>query len=517
VTSAPVRVLGNRYQLKGRLGKGSMGSVWEAYDTVLDRRVAVKQLTAGWHDGEDLRIRRERVRREAMALARVEHPAVVSIHDLIYHDDDPWIVMGYVSGMTLDQLIRQGSPLGEQEVASIGVAVLHGLIACHLKNVYHRDVKPANIIKSDDGSVRLVDFGIAQIAGLDPLTEDSQILGTLDFLDPELFKGQHAGPATDLWALGVTLYWALEDRSPFGGKTQEATIAAILSKNPPEPRSQGELAALVLQMLNKRPSARPHPAAVRATLQSVADGRLAAPRLRPGLVHAPDPGVRTAPMSIPQSHGQAATQWPDPWHRSSRRLGEAQPAKPRRRLTPLSGLSDLAAAEIIAKWPTDRAVADLLAMDDNEAANIINRCGDAHAGRLLSAIAAEQPGLARKFLEMVTANRRGRLLNHMSSPAAASVLALLPVAAAVRALAKAHETTAVGVLSEMKSSSAASLVTAIADDDEERAVSVLGQAAPVTVAGILKYVVPASRSQHLLTRLPVRFQQLVVKRSTVVK
>jgi eukaryotic-like serine/threonine-protein kinase len=517
VTSAPVRVLGNRYQLKGRLGKGAMGSVWEAYDTVLDRKVAVKQLTAGWQDGEDLRIRRERVRREAMALARVEHPAVVSIHDLIYHHHDPWIVMGYVSGMTLDQLMRQRSPLGEQEVASIGLAVLHGLLACHAKNVYHRDVKPANIIKSEDGSVRLVDFSIAHIAGLDPLTEDSQILGTLDFLDPELFKGQHVSPATDLWALAVTLYWALEDRSPFRGETQEATIAAILSKNPPEPRSQGELAALVLQMLNKRPSARPDPAFVRAVLQGVADDRLATPVLRPGLVGAPDLRGRTAPISSPQSRGQATTQWPRSAQRPLRRVDDPQPVQPKRRLTPLSGLPVLAAAEIIAKWPTDRAVATLLAMEDNEAANIINRCGDADAGRLLSAIAAEQPGLARKFLEMVTANRRGRLLNHMSSPAAASVLVLPPLAGAVRALAKAYETTAVGALSEMTASSAASLVTAIADEDEDRAVSVLGQAAPATVAGILKHVLPPTRRQRLLTQLPVRFQQLVVKRSTAVK
>jgi len=515
VTSAPVKVLGNRYQLKGRLGKGAMGSVWQAYDIVLDRMVAVKQLTAGWHDGEDLRVRRERVRREAIALARVEHPVVVSIHDLIYDGDDPWIVMGYVSGMTLDQLIQRRSPLGEQEVAAIGLAVLQGLMACHVKHVYHRDVKPANIIRSDDGAVRLVDFSIAQIAGLDPLTEDSKILGTLEFLDPELFKGRYTGPATDLWALGVTLYWALEAQSPFRGETMEATIAAILNKNPPEPRSQGELAALVLQMLNKRPSARPDTSAVSSVLQNVADGR-SAPMLRPGLVRTPDPGVCTVPMSSPQSPSRA-TEWPDPSHWQPRGFDGAQSVNPGRRLTPLSGLPVETAAEIIAKWPTDRAVAGLLAMEENEAAKIVNRCGDADAGRLLSAIATERPALARKFLEMVMANRRGRLLNHMSSPAAASVLVLPPLAGAVRALARAHDITVVGALSEMTSADAASLVTAIADEDEDRVVAVLGHAAPATVAGILKYVVPAGRSQRLLRQLPVRFQQLVAKRSAAAK
>jgi len=114
---------------------------------------------------------------------------------------------------------------------------------------------------------------------------------------------------------------------------------------------------------------------------------------------------------------------------------------------------------------------------------------------------------------MVTANRRGRLLNHMSSPAAASVLMLPPLTWAARALARAYEATAVGVLSELTSESAASLVIAIADDDEDRAVAVLGRASPATVAGILKHVFPATRSQRLLSQLPVRFQQLVAKRS----
>lgn len=492
-----------------------MGSVWQAYDTILDRMVAVKQLTAGWHDGEDLRIRRERARREAVALARVDHPVVVSIHDLIYDRDDPWIVMGYVSGMTLEQLIQQRSPLGEQEVASIGLEVLHGLMACHAKNVFHRDVKPANIIKSADGAVRLVDFSIARIAGLDPLTEDSKILGTLEFLDPELFRGQHAGAATDLWALAVTMYWALEDRSPFRGETMEATIAAILSKNPPEPRSQGELAALVLQMLDKRPSARPGPTDMRAVLQGLAGGRSAARMLRPGPPHAPDTGNGTAPMPGPRSSG-GASQWQDlsrPSQRQSQHLGEAQQVNPRRRRTPLSGLPAQTAAEMIAKWPSDRAVADLLAMEETEAANIINRCGDTDAGRLLSAIATEQAALARKFLDMVTADRRGRLLNHMSSPAAASVLVLPTLTGAVRAVVRAHDTTIVGVLSEMASASAASLVTALADDNEGRAVEVLGHAAPATVAGILRHVVPVTRRQRLVSQLPARFQQLVAKRS----
>jgi serine/threonine protein kinase len=501
VTSASLKVLDGRYQLKGRLGKGAMGSVWQAYDTVLDRTVAVKELTAGWHDGERLSVRRERVRREAVALARVEHPVVVSIYDLIYDDDDPWIVMGYVAGLTLDQIIQHRSPLSEQEVASIGLAVLHGLTACHAKDVCHRDVKPANIIKSEDGTVRLVDFGIARIVGLDPLTEDSKILGTLEFLDPELFRGHHASPATDLWALGVTLYLALEGRSPFRGATTEATIAAILSKNPPEPRSQGSLAALVLEMLDKRPDARPDAAEVLAALQRVASGTPAVRTPRSN---------STGPMSTPQSP-RRVRQWPT--HYQPSRVETVQPVNLKHQWTPLSGHPALKAAEIVAKWPTDRAVADLLAMEEKEAANIINSCGDTDAGRLLSAIAAQQSALARRFIEMVPMTRRGPLFNHMDSPAAASVLILPPQAWAVRALSRAYDATIAGALSEMPSAGAALLVMALADEDENRVVAVFGQVAPATVAGILKHVTPASRRQGLLHQLPVRFQQLVAKRS----
>lgn len=501
MTTAPVKVLGQRYELTGRIGNGGMGSVWRAYDRILDRTVAVKQLTAGWHDGEHLQVRRERARREAIALARVEHPVVVSIHDLIYDEDDPWIVMGYVGGVTLEEIIRKRTPLAEQEVASVGLAVLHGLMACHEKNVTHRDVKPANIIKCEDGSVRLVDFGIARIAGLDPLTEDSKILGTLEFLDPEIFRGQQPSPTTDLWALGVTLYWALEDRSPFRGETMEATIAAILTKNPPEPRSQGALAALVLQMLDKRPGFRPDAEAMRTALQQLASGK--SPGQPAGSGHPPDQGGDgTVPMPRPRPSRQ------QPWD-----AGIGHVAKPRRPLTPLSGLPEFRAAVVIAGWPTDRAVASLLALEERVAVNILNRCTDTDAGRLLSAIAAEQPALARKFVDMVTMDRRGQLLNHMSSSAAASVLALPSLTGAVRALTRAYDRTIVGALSEMAAASAALLVTAIADEDEDRVVTVLGQAAPATVAAILKHVAPAARGQRLLHQLPPRFQQLVAKRS----
>ena len=172
-----------------------MGSVWKAYDTRLERTVAAKELVSARDGSEDLDIRRERVRREALALAKVEHPAIVSIHDLIYEGpgQDPWIVMAYVRGRSLDVIIKDPRPLDERKVAGIGLAVTQGLMACHERDVYHRDVKPANILLGDDGAVRLVDFGIARIVGKNALTVDSNVIGTPEFLAPELFTDHQRG------------------------------------------------------------------------------------------------------------------------------------------------------------------------------------------------------------------------------------------------------------------------------------------------------------------------------------
>jgi len=485
VTPRPVRLLNDRYRLEERLGQGSMGSVWKAYDTRLERTVAAKELVSGRDGGEDLDIRRERVRREALALARVEHPAIVSVHDLIYEGPgrDPWIVMAYVRGRSLDLIISAEQPLDERRVAGIGLAALNGLMACHEQHVYHRDVKPANIVLSDNGAVHLVDFGIARIVGKNPLTVDSNVIGTPEFLAPELLTDHRAGPATDLWALGVTLYYALECRSPFRAETLPATIAAILSKNVAEPRTRGEVAALVLAMLRKHPAERPDASTVAAVLRQAANGgKTARPPAAPAPRAAP-PAERTGP------------------------LGERTGPRSPRRVTPLQEMPVLDAAKIVSDWPTDRAVTDLLALGESAAAGIINRCADPVAGKLLSGIAAGRPARARKILEMVTTERAGRLLDQMSSLAAASALSLPTPTGAVRLLGQADDLTAAGVLLEMSAPGAAGLVMAM---DAERAAKLLGQAAPVTVAGILRNV-PRDRRRLLLDRLPEPFRALVAR------
>ena len=429
---------------------------------------------------------------------------IVTVHDLISvgRDKAPWIVMGYVPGRPLSEIIKRhkDAPLPERKIAAIALAVLEGLRACHTSRprVYHRDVKPGNIIVGPDGSVHLVDFGIARIVGKVPLTDDRNIVGTPQFLAPELLDGEPAGPGTDLWALGVTLYYALTGQAPFWAETTWAMFAAIKFRNPPEPREGGPLANLVLQMLRKRPEDRPDAATVAAILRGVASQ----PDRSGGQSY------WTGPQPAAERRGGA---WVPPEQPTRPRA--STPPVPKPRLSALSGLPVLTQAQVVADMPTDKAADELLALSKHDAARIINRCDDALGGNLLSAIAvpgepptgdrdaSEQAATARKILQMLPPDRRGPLLDHMSSVALAAVLALPPSEEIVRIVDRADTVTVVGALSEMPPVRAASLVLAM---DAGRATEVLKRAAPARVADILRSVSPASRRQELLSRLPER-------------
>ena len=495
--TSPGKVLNGRYRLERRLGGGTMGTVWEAFDIHLERTVAVKELIPGPFADEDAATRRERVKREATALAQVEHPVIVTVHDLISvgRSGVPWIVMGYVPGRPLSEIIgeQKDAPLPEQKIAAVALAVLDGLRACHTSRprVYHRDVKPGNIVVGPDGSVHLVDFGIARIAGKVPLTDDRAIVGTPEFLAPELLDGEPAGPGTDLWALGVTLYYALTGEAPFSAETKWAMFTAIKFRNPPEPREGGPLASLVLQMLRKRPEDRPDAATVSAVLRGVASQ--------------PDP------PSTPSFR-------PDLQEPPARQEKTAQPIGTGPRLTALSGLPVLTQAQIVAGMPTDKAAGELLALSRHEAARIINRCDDALGGNLLSAIAIggeppagdrdawERAATARSILQMLPPDRHGPLLDHMSSIALAAVLALPLTEEIVHIVDRADTASVVGALSEMPPVRAASLVMAM---DAGTAAGMLRQVAPTRIADILRGVSPVGRRQELLSRLPERLRASV--------
>ncbi|MEV8537480.1 serine/threonine-protein kinase [Streptomyces sp. NPDC051572] len=267
------RLVGGRYRLLERIGSGGMGTVWRAFDELVDREVAVKQpRLPGDPEDEEFQRAAHRLYREARAAARVDHPSAVAIHDVVIEDELPWIVMELVRGESLHELLGRG-PLAPAEAARIGRAVLGALRAAHAVGIVHRDVKPANVLLGPHDRVVLTDFGIAHIQGEESLTASGEFVGSLEFIAPERMSGTGAGPASDLWSLGVLLYAAVEGASPFRRTTVESTLGAILAGDPPEPTRAGPLGPLVLRLLERDPEARPGAEEVGAVLDAVAEGK----------------------------------------------------------------------------------------------------------------------------------------------------------------------------------------------------------------------------------------------------
>ncbi|WP_067181839.1 serine/threonine-protein kinase [Microtetraspora niveoalba] len=275
------RIVQGRYELMSRLGRGGMGTVWLAWDRTLRRSVALKEVVLSPY-GEDVAVRRERALREARAAARIRHPAVVDIHDAFLDDGSPWIVMAYIDGASLDRRIGRQA-LSEREIARVGRDVLSGLVAVHGAGVLHRDVKPANIVVDPDDRVFLVDFGIARISGESGLTSQNMLLGTIEFMAPERVDGHTTGPASDLWSLGVTLFYALEGYSPFLRDGPLETARAVTAGRLPRFRRTGPLADAIAGLLVTDPARRMGAAEFGRRL----DGVLA-PVSRPPVVRGPD-------------------------------------------------------------------------------------------------------------------------------------------------------------------------------------------------------------------------------------
>lgn len=265
------RLLGGRYRLVSRLGHGGMGTVWLAHDEIVDRDVAVKEPRVPEHLREHERDTvHQRMRREASSAARIDHPSVVTMYDVVVEDSKPWIVMELVRGQSLADRLQEGT-LDPREAARIGLDVLNALNAAHEAGVLHRDVKPDNVLLGRGDRVVLSDFGIAQVEGQQGLTETGAFVGSPEFISPERVLGQRPGPESDLWSLGVVLYAAVEGMSPYRRSNIPATLQAVLSAEPQMPaRGSGAFGTVVMQLLRKDPAARPTAAEVRAVLESVA-------------------------------------------------------------------------------------------------------------------------------------------------------------------------------------------------------------------------------------------------------
>jgi serine/threonine protein kinase len=259
------RLVAGRYRLLERIGRGGMGTVWRAEDELLGRQVAVKKLhpPQPHMDDEELATLFERTRREARAAARISHPNVVVVHDVVDDEGLPSIVMEYVPSETLGERLKAKGPLPPAEAARIGRGMIAALRAAHRAGVLHRDVKPGNVLLGEGGEggeagprVVLTDFGIAQASGTSTLTRTGELIGSIDFLSPERIRGALPGPEADLWALGATLYQAVEGVSPFRRPTAIETAYAIAEDPVRPPEHAGALADVIAGLLAKEPAER---------------------------------------------------------------------------------------------------------------------------------------------------------------------------------------------------------------------------------------------------------------------
>ncbi|MDH2424203.1 serine/threonine-protein kinase [Sphaerisporangium sp. TRM90804] len=250
------RLVGRRYRLLSPVGRGGMGMVWHAHDVLLDRDVAVKELILPLGlDHAGTQVAHRRMLREARSAARLSHPGIVTVHDVVEEDGRPWIVMELVRAWSLEQAIRQSGPLPVVQAAEIGVRVLDALRHAHAAGILHRDVKPGNVLLTADRVV-LTDFGIAAIEGDVTVTQTGLLMGSPAYIPPERLQGRPITHAADLWSFGATLYAAVEGRPPYEGPDAVAVLGAVLTQEPNHPQRAGALLPVIDGLLRKNPADR---------------------------------------------------------------------------------------------------------------------------------------------------------------------------------------------------------------------------------------------------------------------
>lgn len=274
----PTRI-GDRYRIQERIGAGAMGAVWRATDELLNRTVAVKELLAvtPGTSAEAIEESRQRILREGRIGARLQHAHVISMFDVVVHEDRPWLVMEYLPSDSLATVLKLKGPLPPLEVADIGRQVADGLAAAHLAGVVHRDVKPGNVLIAPDGRVKITDFGVSRAVDDVQLTRTGLIAGTPAFLSPEVAQGREPLAASDIFALGATLYAAVEGVPPFGlDDNAYALLHKVATAQPEPPEHAGPLTGVIMRLLAVDPDDRPSASEARELLAAVADGQAVA-------------------------------------------------------------------------------------------------------------------------------------------------------------------------------------------------------------------------------------------------
>lgn len=279
-------VLAGRYRLDNVIGTGGMGTVWRGYDEMLYRPVAVKELHLPAQLSDAARA--EAVGRaitEARYAARLQHPNIVAVYDIVEHDSRPWIVMQLVEGVSLYRYVQQYGPRPPAEAARIGLAMVDALSAAHAAGVVHRDVKPSNVLLGPRGEVLLTDFSIAFAVGSVTMTSTGVVLGSPGYVAPERVSGGRTGPAADLFGLGATLFFLVEGYGPFDNEDPLAGLLASATQPHPRFRNAGPLTPVIDGLLTKDPDQRMTAQAAHHTLTAIvnqAAGGPVAPPAAPG-------------------------------------------------------------------------------------------------------------------------------------------------------------------------------------------------------------------------------------------
>jgi eukaryotic-like serine/threonine-protein kinase len=341
-------LVGDRYRLTRRLGSGGFGRVWLARDEQLSVDVAVKEV---WLppaiSAREQAERVTRAQREARSAARLRgHPNIVTVYDVVVENGVPWTVMQFITGVSLADHLAVHSRLTVAQTARVAAAMLSALGAAHAAGIVHRDVKPANIMLTDDGGAILTDFGIAVQETDTALTATGSFIGSVEYIAPERARGGASGPESDLFSLGATLYQAVEGFSPFQRGSVAGSLGAVLFEEAPAPALAGALTPVILGLLVKDPATRLTSAAayeqVAAAAAGLGIGRSGAPA-RPTAAYEPTATAYTLPVTAEDSgtaHAEDAVLAPDRQDRQNR------PARPRTRL-PRPKRSVAAAAGIL--------------------------------------------------------------------------------------------------------------------------------------------------------------------------